>query len=184
MDMAKFGQFLRGQRRAAGLTQAQLAERLGVSNRSVSRWETGNNMPDFDLVIEMAGLFGVSVGELLAGERKEPEMTDPSSAPSAPQPAVPEEMLRTAEYVTEEKARFARPLRWVLLAGLAALLGYAALEFLAPEAQGRLDAVRSFLLGFGTGAMAVAVLYTSRPMARLRAWKLRLRSRLSAPADG
>lgn len=184
MDMAKFGQFLRGQRRAAGLTQAQLAERLGVSNRSVSRWETGSNMPDFDLVIEMAGLFGVSVGELLAGERKEPEMTDPSSAPSAPQPAVPEEMLRTAEYVTEEKARFARPLRWVLLAGLAALLGYAALEFLAPEAQGRLDSARSFLLGFGTGAMAVAVLYTSRPMARLRAWKLRLRSRLSAPADG
>ena len=111
-------------------------------------------------------------------------MTDPSSAPSAPQPAVPEEMLRTAEYVTEEKARFARPLRWVLLAGLAALLGYAALEFWAPEAQGRLDSVRSFLLGFGTGAMAVAVLYTSRPMARLRAWKLRLRSRLSAPADG
>ena len=41
MDMAKFGQFLRRQRRAAGLTQAQLAERLGVSNRSVSRWETG-----------------------------------------------------------------------------------------------------------------------------------------------
>ena len=51
MDQIKIGQFLKRLRTEKSLTQEKLAELIGVSNRSVSRWENGNTMPDFDLLI-------------------------------------------------------------------------------------------------------------------------------------
>ena len=54
MDLQKIGTFLKELRNGEGLTQEQLAEKLNVSRRTVSRWETGSNMPDLDLLIEMA----------------------------------------------------------------------------------------------------------------------------------
>ena len=68
MDQVKIGQFLRELRRAQKLTQEQLAEELGVSNRSVSRWETGVNLPDFDILLRLAARYGVGVEELLDGQ--------------------------------------------------------------------------------------------------------------------
>ena len=53
MDQQKIGQFLRECRKEKGITQEQLAEMLGVTNRSVSRWENGSNLPDLDILIEM-----------------------------------------------------------------------------------------------------------------------------------
>lgn len=54
MDQQKTGLFLKKLRHEKSVTQMELAERLGVSNRSVSRWENGTTMPDFDLLIELA----------------------------------------------------------------------------------------------------------------------------------
>ncbi len=65
MNQQKVGQFLKELRSQKALTQEQLAERLGVSNRSVSRWENGVTMPDFDLLIQMAKIYDVEVGEIL-----------------------------------------------------------------------------------------------------------------------
>ena len=53
MDQQKIGQFLRECRKEKGITQEQLAEMLGVTNRSVSQWENGSNLPDLDILIEM-----------------------------------------------------------------------------------------------------------------------------------
>ena len=53
MDQMKIGEFIRELRKENGLTQEQLAEQLNVSRRTVSRWETGNNLPDLDVLIEM-----------------------------------------------------------------------------------------------------------------------------------
>lgn len=53
MDQQKTGALLRALRREKGVTQEQLAERLCVSNRTVSRWENGNNLPDFAVLIEI-----------------------------------------------------------------------------------------------------------------------------------
>ena len=53
MNQQKIGQFLRECRKEKGITQEQLAEMLGVTNRSVSRWENGSNLPDLDILIEM-----------------------------------------------------------------------------------------------------------------------------------
>ena len=70
MDQQKIGRFLRELRNEQGLTQAQVAERLNVSNRSVSRWENGTTMPDFNLLMQLSDCYNIEVGELLDGERK------------------------------------------------------------------------------------------------------------------
>lgn len=59
MDQNKMGLFIKDMRKEKGFTQEQLAETLGVSNRSISRWENGANMPDFDIVIHLAKFFNV-----------------------------------------------------------------------------------------------------------------------------
>ncbi len=70
MDQEKVGCFLKELRLEKGLTQEQLAEKFNISNRSVSRWENGRNMPDISLLVELADFYQVGVDELLDGERK------------------------------------------------------------------------------------------------------------------
>lgn len=70
MNPKKIGEFLKILRREKGLTQEQLAEILHVSGRSVSRWETGSNMPDLSILIQIAEFYNVEVKEILDGERK------------------------------------------------------------------------------------------------------------------
>lgn len=70
MDTKKIGGFLKELRKEKGLTQEQLAEILFVSGRTVSRWETGTNMPDLSILIQMAEFYDVEMKEILDGERK------------------------------------------------------------------------------------------------------------------
>ncbi len=70
MDTIKFGLFLKSLRAERGLTQEELAERLGVAGRTVSRWETGANLPDLDVLVMLADLFEVDLRELIDGERR------------------------------------------------------------------------------------------------------------------
>lgn len=70
MDQQKIGSFLRELRKEKKLTQEQLAEHFNVSDRSVSRWETGRNMPDLSVILELADFYDVDVREILIGERK------------------------------------------------------------------------------------------------------------------
>lgn len=69
MNQKKMGAFIKALRKEKNLTQEQLAETLGVSNRTVSRWETGSNIPDLDILIVLAEYFGVEIKELIDGER-------------------------------------------------------------------------------------------------------------------
>lgn len=71
MDQEKIGRFLAQVRKERGMTQEQLGERLGVSQRTVSRWETGRNMPDISMLPVLCAELGISVAELLSGERIE-----------------------------------------------------------------------------------------------------------------
>lgn len=108
MDQIKIGHFLKEIRKDSGLTQEQLAEKLGVSNRSVSRWENAKNMPDFDLVIELANLYGISIEEILNGERKN-DMIDKEKETA---------MLKVSEYENNEKIHFVKRLRIILIIAL------------------------------------------------------------------
>ena len=69
MDKTKMGTFIKEQRMALGLTQQQLAEQLHVTNKAISRWETGNAYPDIALLDDLAAALSVSVEELCRGER-------------------------------------------------------------------------------------------------------------------
>lgn len=69
--MNTFGEFLYELRKEKGMTQAQLAEVLGVTNKAVSKWETGEAMPETGLLLKISRQFGVSVDELLDGKRAE-----------------------------------------------------------------------------------------------------------------
>lgn len=75
MDQKKTGQFLKTLRNEKGITQEQLAKHFNVTNRSVSRWETGSNLPDISLLVEIADFYDVDVREIIDGERKS-EMMD------------------------------------------------------------------------------------------------------------
>ncbi len=74
MDKEKFGSFVAQLRKEQGLTQKELADQLFVSNKAVSKWETGVSIPDVGLLIPLAEVLKVTVTELLSGERQEKPM--------------------------------------------------------------------------------------------------------------
>ena len=68
MDTKKIGKFIAENRKAKGLKQKELAEKLGVSDKTVSRWENGNYMPDLSILKPLSEVLGISLNELLSGE--------------------------------------------------------------------------------------------------------------------
>ena len=95
MDQKKTGSFFKELRKEKGLTQEQLAEYFHVTGRTVSRWETGSNMPDLDILVEMADYYDVDLRELLDGERKDEKMNKD----------LEETVLKVADYSNDEKMR-------------------------------------------------------------------------------
>ena len=71
MDTKKIGAFLRQCRKERNLTQEQLAEKFGVSARTVSRWETGTNLPDLSILVELSEYYDIEISELLDGEGRQ-----------------------------------------------------------------------------------------------------------------
>ncbi len=67
MDQIKMGKFIAALRKEKGLTQEKLGEKLGVTNKTVSRWENGNYMPDVEMLSLLSEEFGVSINELISG---------------------------------------------------------------------------------------------------------------------
>ena len=69
MEQEMIGKFIPACRKEKGLTQMQLAEKLNITNRAVSKWETGKSMPDVSLMLDLCSILGITVNELLSGER-------------------------------------------------------------------------------------------------------------------
>ncbi|WP_155832714.1 helix-turn-helix domain-containing protein [Butyrivibrio sp. AE3006] len=68
MDLVKIGRYIAGKRKELGMTQKQLAEKLGMSDKSVSKWERGVCLPDVSVYSELCGVLGISINEFIAGE--------------------------------------------------------------------------------------------------------------------
>ncbi|MCR4688205.1 MAG: helix-turn-helix domain-containing protein [Saccharofermentans sp.] len=68
MDQEKIGKFISTCRKDKGLTQMQLADKLGITDRAVSKWETGKSLPDASIMIELCEILNINVNELLTGE--------------------------------------------------------------------------------------------------------------------
>ena len=112
MDQIKIGNFIKALRREKGLTQEQLAERFGVARRTVSRWETGSNMPDLDILMEMSDFYAVDLRELLDGERKGEKMNK----------ELEETVMKVADYSNDEKLKLMQSMHWLFIAGLIAAI--------------------------------------------------------------
>ena len=93
IDQIKIGGFLRELRKERELTQEQLAEKFGVSSRSVSRWENGNTMPELGILVELADYYEVDIKEIIDGERKSELMKTEEK----------ETMQKVADYAEAEK---------------------------------------------------------------------------------
>ena len=164
VDMPKIGAFLKELRREKGFTQEALAEKLNVSRRTVSRWETGTNMPDLDLLMEMADLYQVELREVLNGERKDERMNE----------ELKETVIQVAEYSSAEKQRASKTMLVYFALGILSLVANAVINML--------DAPEGFWLSFFKGAtfalaliaMVFGILYTTGAMMKIQAFKLRL----------
>ena len=76
MDKYKFGEFIYNQRKLIGLTQDELGRKLNVTNKAVSKWETGETLPDIQLLEKLASTLNVTIDELLT-QKKEDKKIDP-----------------------------------------------------------------------------------------------------------
>lgn len=160
MDQVKIGSFLKALRNEKGLTQEQLAEMVNVSRRSVSRWETGSNLPDLDVLMELADYYEVELRELLDGERKSEEMNV----------EVQETALKVADYSNAEKQRMLRRMHAVFVMGMLAAVAYAVMHFVGLEDS----PAAGWCLGAATGVLIVGTFMTSRYAEKIRAFKRRL----------
>lgn len=164
MDLVKIGSFLQQLRREQGLTQEQLAEKTGVARRTVSRWETGSNMPDLDVLTELADLYAVDLREILNGERKSERMDR----------ELKETVLQVADYSNEEKIRLLRRMHWLFIAGLAGFAAFLVINVLGLGSTAPYEAVGSFGLGIAFGMIVLGVVFTGRYAAKIREFKRRL----------
>lgn len=164
MDQIKIGSFMKELRKERGLTQEQLAEKFSVSRRTVSRWETGSNLPDLDILIEMADYFEVNLRELLDGEGKVEKMDK----------ELKETVLKVVDYSNEEKNKLTKRMHLQFIAGFIAAVIYMVL-FFTDNAD---NFFGGLCLGITFGMMIVGVIMTSRYAAKIRAFKLRLLHRI------
>ena len=95
MELQRTGAFLQKLRKEKNITQEQLAEQFGTTRRTVSRWETGNNLPDIDILMEMADFYEVDLREILEGKRRSEKMNN----------EVKETVLCMVEYDNEKTPR-------------------------------------------------------------------------------
>lgn len=159
MDQKKVGSFLRELRKEKQLTQEQLAERFGVTNRSVSRWETGSNMPDLSILVELADFYDVDIRDIIDGERKGEDMNKEEK----------ERLQLVADYAETEKNTLLMRLRIFSIVGLVSLI--AGLVMLVLGGDNNLpvyDYLMGMLMGVSIGALLVAVFYSTGALENMR----------------
>lgn len=159
MDQKKVGSFLRELRKEKQLTQEQLAERFGVTNRSVSRWETGSNMPDLSILVELADFYDVDIRDIIDGERKGEDMNKEEK----------ERLQLVADYAETEKNTLLMRLRIFSIVGLVSLI--AGLVMLVLGGDNNLpvyDYLMGTLMGVSIGALLVAVFYSTGVLENMR----------------
>lgn len=119
MDQVKIGNFLKKLRKEKGITQEQLAEILNVSGRTVSRWETGNNMPDISILVYIADYYDISIPEIISGERKSEIMNEEERKEEE------RKIAKTmSDYATTEKEKIFKEMKLQSVMGVCALVLY------------------------------------------------------------
>lgn len=164
MNQKKIGNFFKELRKEKGVTQEQLSEYLGVTNRTISRWENGVNMPDFDLIIKIAQYFDVTIEELLDGERKTNIMHKETE----------DALLKVADYHNNERMIYSKRQCFIFVLGLFALIVYMIIEAEGLTSIPIYDKIASSALGLVFGTLLMGILYTSQNINKLYNFKMLL----------
>ena len=168
MNQKKIGSFMKELRNEKQITQEQLSEVLGVSNRTISRWETGNNMPDIVLLMEISDFYNIDIRELLSGERKNINMDKNSK----------ETILKVTEYDNEENLKMIKKVNRFSVVGILAMIIYFILSFVDPDETFLNGFVAGNMLGISLAALIISAVFTTKYGAKIRAYKLRILEKL------
>ena len=169
MDQKRIGSFLKELRKEKELTQEQLAERFNISDRTVSRWENGSNMPDLSILVELADFYDVDVREIIDGERKSEAMNQEEK----------EKMLLVAEYADEEKTVLLRRLRTISIIGLCSMVvGFVMMSLVGYNALPVTDYVMGVAFGVAMGALITAVFYSTGVLGKIRKSKNKIPAKI------
>ncbi len=106
MELVQIGKFIAELRKEHKLTQEQLGEKIGVTNKTVSRWENGNYLPSADILLTMSQLFNVSVNEILSGKRLSAEEYKEAAETNLAH------TLKTSSFTLKEKIEFYK-VKWL-----------------------------------------------------------------------
>ena len=125
MDQIKIGRFIAACRKRANLTQLQLADKLGITDKAISKWERGITMPDTSIMLELCDILGISVNELLSGEKINMENSNQKN----------EQILLEMAKELEKKNKTIWSSMWaIMIVSMAALIaGIFIAAFLIPE---------------------------------------------------
>lgn len=167
MDQKKKGSLLKELRKEKGLTQEQFAEIVNVSNRTVSRWENGNNMPDLDILIQISDYYEINLRELLDGERKSDNMNK----------ELEDTVLKVADYTNSETERYTKRIFWLLLIGAVLWFASQLISHTSLIENDVMSAISEFSMGAASGMLICGIISTSGYGRRLRAFKQRLLKR-------
>lgn len=157
MDQIKIGCFLQNLRKEKGMTQVQLAEIIGTSSRSVSRWETGSNMPDLDVLMQLADFYQVEISELLDGEKRETDMQIPLN----------ETLSKVVDYNSDEKQKSNGKMFNVLGVGIITLTLFIIMELTNFENTIFKATIKGALLGASYGAMLWSAFRTHETLTKI-----------------
>ena len=125
MNQHKIGRFIAECRKKAGLTQMQLAEKLGITDKAISKWERGLTMPDTSIMLELCDILGISVNELLSGEKIHMEHNDQKNS---------QLLLDMAKELEKKNKTIWRSMWVIMIISMTTLLaGIFAAAFLIPE---------------------------------------------------
>lgn len=162
MDQRKIGEHLKELRKAKGVTQEVLADQLGVSRRTVSRWETGSNMPDLDIIVLLADYYDVDVREIFKGEATEAKEIPVEKTAN-------ETAMLSAEYDNSVKAKIMRRFSIMYIIGAVGMALYIATIFIPAfdTDEGIIGMFRGGFLGAAFGMLLLGIMITTSDVLKL-----------------
>lgn len=167
MNQKKIGTLLKKLRNEKGLTQEQFAQVVNVSNRTVSRWENGNNMPDLDILIQISDYYEIDLRELLDGERKGEKMNK----------ELEETVLKAVDYTNNETELYTKKVHWLLFTGAMLWIISELISHTSLGENNVMSAISDFSEGAACGMVVCGIIITSRYGQRIKAFKRRMLKR-------
>ena len=167
MNQQKTGSFLKELRKEKNLTQEQLAEIFNVSSRSVSRWETGTNLPDLSILVEIADYYDVDIREIIDGERTN-DMNKETK----------ETLTKVAEYADQNKLQLKKKMASSCAAALILLIFCTLLDVSnglnGLIAERPFNNMIDFTLGLTMAILFINILYLNGKLEVVQNWKKKL----------